>query len=49
MKEKFLKISQKWVSEMHPFVQMSERSFYNAKINNESKTGMGVLFEHRNR
>ena len=33
---------------MYPFVQMSERSFYNAKIIKESKTGMDVLSKHRN-
>ena len=33
---------------MHPFVQMSERSFYNAEIIKEIKTGMGVLPECRN-
>lgn len=33
---------------MHAFVQISERSFYNAEIIKESKTGMGVLPECRN-
>ena len=32
-----------------PFVQMSERSFYNAKIVKKAKTGMGFFRKSQNR
>ena len=32
-----------WVCILTPFVQMSERSFYNAKIVKKAKTGMGFF------
>lgn len=38
-----------WVCILAPFVQMSERSFYNAEIIKESKTRMGFFHKSRNR
>ena len=38
-----------WVCILTPFVQMSERSFYNAKIVKKAKTGMGFFRKSQNR
>lgn len=38
-----------WVCILAPFVQMSERSFYNAEIIKESKTRMEIFHKSRNR
>ena len=38
-----------WVCILKHFVQLSERSFYNAKIVKKAKTGMGFFRKSQNR
>jgi len=44
----FLRSYSIWVCIFPPFVQMSERSFYNAEIIKESKTRMEFFHKSRN-
>ena len=45
----FLEIGRIWVCISAPFVQMSERRFYDGKVIKEIETGMGIIHQSQNR